>query len=575
MREHRGLWALSALLTLPAGVLVTLAADLPAPPAPFHLPWWALVPLFALADAVTVNLRFRRGSYVLSLSYLVTTVGLVLARPLDLVVGAVVGGALALAGWRRMPLRKVVFNLCHTAQAVATATLVVAPFSERLLAPGGWVSVALAAAAAALTSYTAIFVALTVQEGRLRLRRYVRSVVPSALTLTALVAVALLAVRTALLDPSALALLALPVGLLWAAYRVHTADRERLESLSVLHRAAQHVSAASDLDRGIDAVLDLLRERFRAGSAELLLSREEHGAPGFLRTIRSDGGGERTVAVPEAEAHTVQAVVDAGEPLVLAEADASPDTGLGAYMSLRSEREGVAVLLRGRDATLGLLVLSGPLNETASFADDDLELLTTLARQLTTVLEKGELQRSLSEVTRLQQQLAHQALHDPLTGLGNRSLLMDRLGHALRRSARDRRHVALLFLDLDGFKPVNDTYGHDAGDRVLQAVADRLRGRVRASDTTGRLGGDEFVVLAEGLDEQEAARLADDLLDTLRAPIDVGTVTVAVQASIGVALAHTGTADELLQAADAAMYTAKRRGPGKVQVAERRLSSPV
>jgi len=158
--------------------------------------------------------------------------------------------------------------------------------------------------------------------------------------------------------------------------------------------------------------------------------------------------------------------------------------------------------------------------------------------------------------------LAHQALHDPLTGLPNRVLLYDRLEQALRASGRYGGAVALLFVDLDGFKTVNDRCGHETGDQLLVAVARRLQRAVRPSDTPARIGGDEFVVLCDRLpDADEARRLADRILETLRDPFLIARQRLALSASVGIALGAAGEApDAVVGRADAAMYAAKRRG---------------
>jgi diguanylate cyclase (GGDEF)-like protein/PAS domain S-box-containing protein len=177
--------------------------------------------------------------------------------------------------------------------------------------------------------------------------------------------------------------------------------------------------------------------------------------------------------------------------------------------------------------------------------------------------------RDVTERRALERELEHQAFHDRLTGLANRALFRDRLEHALARRNRNQHPVAVLLLDLDDFKVVNDSLGHAAGDRLLVMVADRLRGRLRASDTIARLGGDEFAVL---LDEpaaaDEATRVAGRLIEALAAPYQLDGRELFVRASIGVALAARAgqPADELLRDADMAMYAAKARSRGGYQV---------
>ncbi len=161
--------------------------------------------------------------------------------------------------------------------------------------------------------------------------------------------------------------------------------------------------------------------------------------------------------------------------------------------------------------------------------------------------------------------LAHEVLHDPLTGLANRRGLLDAVGRVIVR--RDTRPFALLILDLDHFKRVNDTLGHAAGDTLLSTLARRLRGALRPEDLLARLGGDEFAVLLDVVDAGEAARVAQRLRAALADPVDVRGHVVTTSASVGVVLAAPGTAlpEELLARADAAMYLAKSRGRGRTE----------
>jgi diguanylate cyclase (GGDEF)-like protein/PAS domain S-box-containing protein len=164
--------------------------------------------------------------------------------------------------------------------------------------------------------------------------------------------------------------------------------------------------------------------------------------------------------------------------------------------------------------------------------------------------------------------LEHQALHDPLTGLANRDLLMDRLAHALARSSRSGQRTVVMFCDLDRFKAVNDSMGHEAGDAVLVTVADRLRAAVRPGDTVARLGGDEFVVVAEGVSAvEDQSALAARVQAVLDQPIQLGGREVRSGASIGVAVAGPeADARSVLREADAAMYRAKARGRGRYEM---------
>jgi diguanylate cyclase (GGDEF)-like protein/PAS domain S-box-containing protein len=178
--------------------------------------------------------------------------------------------------------------------------------------------------------------------------------------------------------------------------------------------------------------------------------------------------------------------------------------------------------------------------------------------------------RDITERTRLERELAHQAFHDSLTGLANQALFRDRVTHALSRAARRQSELAVLFVDLDDFKTVNDSLGHTAGDALLVAVAERLRGCVRAADTAARLGGDEFALLVEDLGSRsDATGLADRLIDLLRQPFTIAGREIVVGASIGIAFHDPDTTTgQLLRNADIAMYTAKRGGKRRYEIFE-------
>ncbi|MBV8219502.1 MAG: EAL domain-containing protein, partial [Solirubrobacterales bacterium] len=180
--------------------------------------------------------------------------------------------------------------------------------------------------------------------------------------------------------------------------------------------------------------------------------------------------------------------------------------------------------------------------------------------------------RDVSERKAFEEQLAHQAFHDPVTHLANRALFNERVRHAVARTLREGVGMAVLFVDLDDFKTVNDSLGHAAGDRVLLDVAQRVSASVRAADTAARFGGDEFAILLEDVnDPQAAVETAERILDSLGRPLQLDNTHMIIRASLGISVVEPGNAtdaDELIRNADAAMYIAKAEGKGGYRLFE-------
>jgi diguanylate cyclase (GGDEF)-like protein/PAS domain S-box-containing protein len=221
---------------------------------------------------------------------------------------------------------------------------------------------------------------------------------------------------------------------------------------------------------------------------------------------------------------------------------------------------GSALAGKGAVPEPGLMLSIGLGNELLiaperELADHELSLVRAVAHTLTTALARlhGE------------ERVRHEAVHDPLTGLANRTLLQDRLEHALAKSERLGTETAVLFIDLDNFKDVNDRYGHVAGDAVLMELGRRLRTAIRPGDTIARFGGDEFVAVCEDVDRQSAVLVAQRILEAIRMPIMTGAAEHWMSASVGIALGGSEP-EVLLDHADVAAYRAKSAGRGRIEV---------
>ena len=226
-------------------------------------------------------------------------------------------------------------------------------------------------------------------------------------------------------------------------------------------------------------------------------------------------------------------------------------------------RSAASVLVGTRERPWGLL--GAHTRELRAFSEHDLDFLASIAHVLAAATDRAD----------IEERIRRDALHDALTGLPNRALLLERLRTAHQRCSRTGNRIGVLFLDVDNFKVVNDSLGHDAGDDLLRALGRRLEGALRPGDTVARLGGDEFVVLLDDLrDHTEAEAIAQRMLGELREPLHVGGDRRFISASIGVAVldpASDRDVQELIGDADAAMYRAKRHGRGRLELFDQSL----
>ncbi|HEV7750347.1 MAG TPA: EAL domain-containing protein [Baekduia sp.] len=328
------------------------------------------------------------------------------------------------------------------------------------------------------------------------------------------------------------------------------AQQSALARLSQLALTEQRFPAlARATVRSITEILDVTL----AGLAE---RSADHDGLRFVIGAHSDDAGDSAAARLD-ERHALHTLAEA-RPVVVR--DTATETRFDvAGLLARGLASGVTVPVAGEDAEpFGVLGMYA--TAPRAFDDDDLAFLQSVANVLTAALRRIAAERGLR----------HQSLHDPLTKLPNRALLLDRLRLALARGRRARTWTAVLYLDVDDFKNVNDSLGHVAGDELLRELAPRLSDVLRPSDTLARLGGDEFAVLCEGLDEvAESAAIAERLLDAAARSLTLDGVELQPTACIGIALVgpdSSARGDDLLRDADVAMYRAKRVGRGRYEL---------
>jgi diguanylate cyclase (GGDEF)-like protein len=548
-------------------LFVIVVAPLPTAPTALNLPWVLWAAAFAISEVLIVHVQWKRESHTFSLSDLVLAAGLVLAAPEKVVLAQVAGTVVVLVLYRRQRGLKLAFN---TAQFALTSCMAVLTFSTAVSALGQewvWAGQLLAIAVATLTASLAIFAVMTVSTGHADMQPLIGMLGFSLPFTVGAGAVGVVIARTSSDDPAALALLMIPTLLIIAAYRAYTGAREQQENLKLLHEVTSLLHGG-DVEAALGDFLSSARTAFHAAVAELVLvSSAGHGG---MTVSRSQDGADTVVMSPagdDAERQRLLRLATSHGSLIT-RAGVGRGGLLDDYAAARGVKDAMVATLRTEDRVHGLLLVAGRMGAGTTFNRSDLALLETFGRHVATSLERGRLEETLRQVTDLKEQLRHQTLHDALTGLPNRTLFLDRARQAVDVAARTHAWPAVLYLDLDGFKPVNDEYGHDIGDAVLRTIATRLRGCLRPADTAARLGGDEFAILLGGpLDQQSVDRVVDRVRAQFDVPVDLGDGRVArIGASIGIAVGSLGTedADRLIRQADIAMYAAKRSGGGSV-----------
>jgi diguanylate cyclase (GGDEF)-like protein/PAS domain S-box-containing protein len=366
----------------------------------------------------------------------------------------------------------------------------------------------------------------------------------------------------------------------FAGYIRDITDRRRAErDIAAQHGVARVLAESGTIDAAIPNLLRALGEgmEWELGAAWLV---DEEAEVLRCHTVWR----QESIVAEEFREHSTRLAIprgvgplgkvwSTGQPASTEDAPNEPDYPRAVPAAREGLRGAVWLPIRSGPAVLGVIEFY---SRHANRLDESLlDTLSTIATQI------GEFFRR----RRAEERLAHQALHDDLTGLPNRGLLLDRLEHALQRSKRQRSTLAVLFMDLDNFKVINDNLGHHVGDELLVELAARLVRSVRTSDTAGRLGGetvarfggDEFVVLCEDIaSERDAIRIAERIGRELGRPVSLGGREFTVTASIGIALGRGDASREhLVRDADAAMYRAKERGPGRWEMFDQAMRSRV
>ena len=552
------LWILGALLLLVAVDLwVGYVASLPVFASP-SLPWWMYALAFFAASRLAALDSPRHGTQAITLAAAPFVVGLFHATPLALLIGYALGTAAAMATRRPRAVWQTSFDILRFAVFAAVGI-----WAFRAIAgPPGlpvWHSAVAAIAATAITVLRrGLSEGVVLRPGErgtwIDVANHLRA---ASVAAAASMCIGLITVRLIPYDPLALVPLSVVTMTVLLTHRAWVRERYDHEAAEFLIGAVDAL-AGRELEPSIVLLLNRARAIFNADVAQLTVFPSQAAEKAFRTTVRHGRPDEVMVPLGLGELDDVLEAETAG---VIVHAGTAGDPS-SEMLARRGVSEAMVALLRGESRMIGSLMVGGHL-DARTFDARDLRLFRTLATRTTVILENSRMERSIARLTELQEQLTHQAYHDSLTDLANRSLFGQHIDQALRRRAEGAASVAVIFLDIDDFKGVNDTLGHAAGDALLVEVAARIRGCLRRPDTAARLGGDEFAILIEGVDSAtEAEHVARRVIDVLREPFTVSGTSVIVRASLGIAVADNTDANaaSLMRQADVAMYVAKGAG---------------
>ncbi|MDQ1680559.1 MAG: hypothetical protein QOI42_1418 [Frankiaceae bacterium] len=559
-----------ALAAVAAAVYLVGLHGVGVPSTVFRLPWWALVPVFVAGEVFLVHLHFRRDNHSFSMTDVPLALGMLFVPPAGVLVASVLSSLLSLGLYRRLSALKIVFNVSSGLFSVSIGLLVfhtIVPSYETITAVV-WAGIFAGVMTAALLAGLTVVFAISLAEGSFQVERLPLILTLQAASASTNTSLGIIAGTLLLMAPGTAWLLLVPAATLFAAYRAYMREREKHDSLEFLYHSARILSETPELDGAVSALVARAREMFRAEVAEMLLATPD--AHDMLRARITDDDAE-PAPMERVSDHAVlalQAHLELRPDVTLAKAPTG-DAVVDAYLAANGLRDAIIAPLRGDGKSIGLVIV-GNRTGGATFDAEDARLFATLANHASIALENGRLEQSLSQLRELETQLKKLAFHDPLTGLANRSLFAERVAAALVSERAPGHDCAVLFVDLDDFKTINDTLGHAAGDRLLCAVAERLIECVRPDDTAARLGGDEFAVLLDDVaDTAEVERVATRITEALRSPVEFAGQEVTVGASVGIAPgASARSADELLGNADLAMYIAKSDGKSSYAVFE-------
>ncbi len=575
-RPARRIFAFSIIIALAAAFLAAHLASLSPDHSKFFDGWWGLsflALLFAVSELMVVHLQVGRSAHTLSVVEVTFVVALFNASPHIGLAAHIIGSAAVLIAHRRQRFTKLFFNLSMFALENQFAYFVFRWVSQSIRAGGdvhgiaSWPAAYLASAAFTLAGIILVFGVIYLAENELSWSKLWDTVRIAFLNTSIMASVGITASALLATSPATSLLLLIPIGGAYVTNKTFLRERRRIEDLEFLKGSSQQLTGEDLAEHTLWAVLEAARAEFRVEAIDYE-HREGVGLPWRRVSLRRDQP-PMVVTIDDSvlAAHAPLAAV-----LVSTAVSGHPSEGANPLRREIADRNlGSLVMIapvRVASEIEGVLLIAQPLTDVISFGQSDLRLAEMLAAQLASATETWRLGQSVAELRKLESRLVFELQHDTLTGILNRSAFVRRVRESL---ATERRLSAVLFLDLDDFKPINDTYGHAVGDLLLRALASRIQDSIRPEDLACRLGGDEFAVFLTSVASPEDAHAAGQrILAALGQPYELSEGEfVNPAASIGLALtAPNETAEEAIERADAAMFRAKHQGKGHIELCD-------